>query len=294
MSISDHEARYTPSRWSKRFGAEEILLHYYKFAAAVTKKARSTVNCELDIPYGNSDFAKYDVYGTNLPKDAPIFVYIHGGYWMEGSRDVATFAVPVFVARGIKVITVGYDLYPRVRLGDIISDIKMAIEEILKLALNDGSSCVWVAGHSAGAHLATSLLFDESWLDRMTKQGYMNLLKGVVLIGGIYGLNPLLNTTVNNTLNLTKNEIAAYSFTSLDTSKNKSINGLKVIVTVGECDSPQFIDESRKCAQKLITMVDDVQYLLLREHTDHFDIVEKLTEPEFLLTKTILANMSCA
>ncbi|XP_076661231.1 kynurenine formamidase [Halictus rubicundus] len=293
MSISDREVRYTPSRWSKRFGPEEILMHYYKFVTAVTKKVRSTVNCELDVPYGNSACTKYDVYGTDLPKDAPIFVYIHGGYWQEGSRDVATFAVPVFVAQGIKVITIGYDLCPHVRLGDIISEIKMAVEKILKLASNNGASCVWVAGHSAGAHLAASLLFDESWLDRMMKQGYMKLLKGLVLIAGIYDLNPLLNTTINDNLNLTKNEIAAYSFTNLDISKSKSINGLKVIVTDGECDTPEFIDESRKCAQKLVTMVDDVQYLLLREHIDHFDIVEKLTEPEFLLTKTILTNMSC-
>ena len=44
--------------------------------------------------------------------DSPIFIFIHGGYWQEGSKDLAAFAAPVFVNKGIKVITIGYDLCP--------------------------------------------------------------------------------------------------------------------------------------------------------------------------------------
>lgn len=44
--------------------------------------------------------------------DAPIFVFIHGGYWQEFSKDLAGFSVPLFVKNKIKVITVGYDLCP--------------------------------------------------------------------------------------------------------------------------------------------------------------------------------------
>lgn len=63
---------------------------------------------------------------------------------------------------------------------------------------------VWVAGHSAGAHLASSLLYDELWLDKMTKQGYLNLLKGIVLIGGVFNLKPIINTDISTALKLTK------------------------------------------------------------------------------------------
>lgn len=38
-------------------------------------------------------------------------------------------------------------------------------------------------------------------------------------------------------------------------------------------------------------MVDNVQYILLRENIDHFDIVENLTNEEFILTKLILRNI---
>ncbi|XP_061932795.1 kynurenine formamidase isoform X2 [Apis cerana] len=296
----------------------QILSNYCKFSKEVTENARKTLKCELDIPYGTTKGTKYDIYGTDLPKDSPIFIFIHGGYWQEGSKDVSAYAAPVFVNKGIKVITIGYDLCPNVKLRDIISQIKTAIAHILKSASSlkcrydiiniyiiilliyklqicinwmDLYRNVWISGHSAGAHLASSILYDKLWLDEMTKHEYLYLLKGIVLISGIFNLEPLVNTSNNTALKLTKNEIDAYSFTTLNIKNNTSIQGLKVIVTNGECDSPVFINESRECAQKLITMVDNVQYILLRENIDHFDIVENLTNEEFILTKLILRNI---
>ncbi|KAG6796750.1 kynurenine formamidase isoform X1 [Apis mellifera caucasica] len=289
--FSDQEVLYTPSKWSKRFDQMQILSNYCKFSKEVTENARKTLKCELDIPYGTSKGTKYDIYGTDLPKDSPIFIFIHGGYWQEGSKDISAYAAPVFVNKGIKVITIGYDLCPNVKLRDIISQIKTAIAHILKSASSLKCRNVWVSGHSAGAHLASSILYDKLWLDEMTKHGYLYLLKGIVLISGIFNLEPLVNTSNNTALKLTKNEIDAYSFTTLNTKNNIPIQGLKVIVTNGECDSPVFINESRECAQKLITIVDNVQYILLRENIDHFDIVENLTNEEFILTKLILRNI---
>ncbi|XP_076246144.1 kynurenine formamidase [Calliopsis andreniformis] len=291
MSISEHEKNYTPSCWSKRYESVQLLEHYFKFAAEVTRNARRNLKCDLKIPYDTTNRSYYDVYGTDLPKDAPVFVFIHGGYWQEGSPDISAFAAPVFIAKGIKVIVVGYDLCPDVRLGDIVSKIKKAVEQILSSASTNGSRAVWIAGHSAGAHLAASLLYDKSWLDKMAEKRFLDLIKGVVLICGIYNLKPLLDTSFNDALQLSRDEIEAYSFNAIDTKNHKSIQSLKVIVTMGECDSPIFINESRECAQKLITIVDNVQYLLLRENIDHFNIVEKFTDTKFILTKILLNDI---
>lgn len=40
--------------------------------------------------------------------------------------------------------------------------------------------------------------------------------------------------------------------------------------------------------QKIIPIVDNVEYLLLRNNIDHFDIVEKLLDPNYHLAKLIL------
>lgn len=103
---------------------------------------------------------------------------------------------------------------------------------------------------------------------------------------------------------------------TLNEAKDRHISGLKVTVTVGECDSPVFVNESREyakvlnkiliCAkyhkkkklcikiqiillfQKIIPIVDNVEYLLLRNNIDHFDIVEKFLDSNYHLSKLIL------
>ncbi|XP_018355516.1 PREDICTED: kynurenine formamidase [Trachymyrmex septentrionalis] len=287
MSLDDHERLYTPSEWSKRYNSEELLAHFFKFCEEVTEETRKTIKCELNVPYGPTERAKYDIYGVDLPKDAPIFIFIHGGYWQEFSKDLTGFAVPLFVKNKIKVITVGYDLCPNVRIGDIVAEIKSAVAQILKYAADSGSKYVCIAGHSAGAHLAACLLHDDDWINRMTKKGYFAILKEIILIGGIYNLKPITNTSFAVALKLTDEEIKKFSISTFDEAKDRRITNLKVIVVVGDCDSPAFIDESRKYAQKLISIVDNVEYLLLQD-IDHFDIVEKLLDPNYHLAKLIL------
>lgn len=55
---------------------------------------------------------------------------------------------------------------------------------------------IWLGGHSAGAHLAASMIHSEV---------YENVgINGFILISGIFDLNPLLKTTINNALKLNK------------------------------------------------------------------------------------------
>lgn len=75
--------------------------------------------------------------------DAPIFLFIHGGYWQEFSKDQAGFAVPNLVAHGIKVIVAGYDLCPNVKLTDIVREIKQLVQRVLALAHSSGSEYVY-------------------------------------------------------------------------------------------------------------------------------------------------------
>lgn len=286
--MSERERLYTPSEWSKRYGSEELHQQFFTFCAKITGKVQKTIKCELNVPYDTTERTKYDIYGIDLPEDAPIFVFIHGGYWQEFSKDLSGFAVPLFVENKIKVITIEYDLCPNVKLGDIVAQIKSAVEQILKYAADSGSKRICIAGHSAGAHLAATLLHDDDWINRMIQEGYFALLKEIVLIGGIYNIKPLVDTSFGIALQLTEKEIKNWSLLTLNEAKDRLINGLKVIVTVGECDSPVFINESREYAKKIIPIVDNVEYLLLRNNIDHFDIVEKLLDPNYHLAKLII------
>ncbi|XP_011500402.1 PREDICTED: kynurenine formamidase [Ceratosolen solmsi marchali] len=285
-----------PSCWSKRYESTELLEKYFKLAEDTTKEVRNSTEHELNISYGSSERTKYDIYGTNLPKNAPIFLFIHGGYWKEFSKDLSGLVVPNLIAHGIKVVVGGYDLCPNVRLTEIINQIKLLTEKILTMARLSGSQCVWIGGHSAGAHLAAALIHDQNWLDLIASHGLLTLLKGLVLIGGIYAIEPLLGTSLKDCLNLSPDEIKSYTFAPFNESDVTEDNfialrDLKVIVTVGECDSPIFIEESRRYSRRLIKLVDNVEFLFLRG-IDHFDIIENLTNKEYHLSKVLIKNLT--
>ncbi|EFN83095.1 Probable arylformamidase [Harpegnathos saltator] len=284
--LKEKEKLYTPSEWSKRYKPEEVMEQFMKFCTEVTEEVRESIKCELDVPYGTTERTIYDIYGTDLPKDAPILVFIHGGYWQEFSKDLTGFSVPLFVKNKIKVITVEYDLCPNVRVSDIIVQVKSACEQILKYAADNGCKSVLISGHSAGAHLAASLLHDVEWMKRMEQQGYLALLKGIVLIAGLYDIRPIVDVSHSAVLNFTDEEVKRISWFLCDEPKER-IHGLKVIVTIGDCDSPAFIDDSCRYIQKIISMVNNVEFHLLRD-IDHFDIVEKLLDPDYVLAKSML------
>jgi len=44
---------------------------------------------------------------------APIFVYIHGGYWQHLSLEMSSFMAKTFCQAGAVVVAVGYELAPK-------------------------------------------------------------------------------------------------------------------------------------------------------------------------------------
>ena len=49
-----------------------------------SEKARATLECRLDIPYGPSRKEKLDIFPA-AQKGAPINIFIHGGAWKSGN-----------------------------------------------------------------------------------------------------------------------------------------------------------------------------------------------------------------
>lgn len=71
------------------------------------------ISCQqFPCPFSNAIF-NYFCFMSLLSTDAPILVYIHGGYWQELSRDQSAYCVVPQYQSGIRVIVVGYDLAPR-------------------------------------------------------------------------------------------------------------------------------------------------------------------------------------
>lgn len=71
--------------------------------------------------------------------DAPIFIYIHGGYWQALDKTISAYAVRPLVEAAIKVIVLEYDLCPYITLEQLVDQIQRAGIFIVNYANSIGS-----------------------------------------------------------------------------------------------------------------------------------------------------------
>lgn len=75
--------------------------------------------------------------------DAPIFIYIHGGYWQEPiDKSISAYTVQPFVDAGHKVIVLDYDLCPNITLEQLVNQIQRAGIFIVNYATSMGTKYV--------------------------------------------------------------------------------------------------------------------------------------------------------
>ncbi|KFQ13497.1 Kynurenine formamidase, partial [Leptosomus discolor] len=138
---------------------------------------------------------------------------------------------------------------------------------------------VYLCGHSAGAHLAAMVLSTD-WME----YGVVPDIKGAVLVSGVYDLEPILHTYVNDVLNMSR-EVAHRNSPMLHiTPAMPAAAACEVLVAVAQHDSPEFRRQSQEYSQALRAAGWTVSMLDLAG-MDHFDIIEKLSEESYVLTQ---------
>ncbi len=153
----------------------------------------------LDLAYAGTERTKWDFYPAQNP-EAPCFIFIHGGYWQMNRReDFAVFAAP-FVARGWSAALPGYSLAPEASLTQIVGELRTALDWFGENAKAHGIAAkkIVLSGWSAGAHLAAMLLDHP-------------IVTAGLAISGVYELEPIRDTYLNEKLRLSDAEIAEFS-----------------------------------------------------------------------------------
>lgn len=130
----------------------------------------------------------------------PVAVFIHGGYWQALDSSFFSHLARGLNSHGVSVAIPNYDLCPAVSVGDIVEQMRAATRELAKL----GRRLV-ISGHSAGGHLAACMLATD-WrsLDAALPE---DLVIGAYAISGLFDLERLVPTSVNNALHL--NDLSA-------------------------------------------------------------------------------------
>ena len=98
-------------------------------------------------------------------KDFDLFVYIHGGGLVEGSKALSREFTEAITNEGVALASLDYRMYPDARFPDYIED---CAEAVRWLSDNIGryGSCrrILLGGSSAGGYISMMLCFDKRYL----------------------------------------------------------------------------------------------------------------------------------
>jgi acetyl esterase/lipase len=159
---------------------------------------RAARNSLLDIPYGDRERTRIDLYPADSTT-APCLVFLHGGYWQRNSREVFAMLVEGVAAHGWSVAIPGYTLAPEVSLTEIVTEVSRSLDWLAQNGAAYGiSGPVVLSGWSAGAQLVAMAL------------DHPRVTAGLA-ISGVYDLAPIRDTGLNNALKLTDQEVAGLS-----------------------------------------------------------------------------------
>ncbi|XP_059852956.1 kynurenine formamidase isoform X4 [Delphinus delphis] len=198
------------------------------------------------------------------------------------SKDSSAFMVGPLTAQGVAVVIAAYDVAPKGTLDQMVAQVTQSIVFVQKQY--PGNQGIYLCGHSAGAHLAAMMLL-ANW----TKHGVTPNLKGFFLVSGIYDLEPVMHTSENASL-LTTLEDAQRNSPQwhLKTAPTQPVDpACRILVTVGQHDSPEFHRQSRELYQTLRRGGWKVSFEELHD-VDHFEILWNLTQKDYMLTQVPL------
>lgn len=190
----------------------------------------------VDLAYGPGRFETLDLYRPAGAKRAPIFVFIHGGYWQASDKvQHAQFAQGLLDA-GYAVAMPNYGLAPdnplEASIAQSVAALNFLVDEADALGLD--ASSLHISGHSAGGHLAAMALLAQD----------APPIASALLLSGLYDLKPLGHLPLGRLLGLDD----AARATRLSPIVQPRPQSTRLAFAVGEGESDAFKAQSTALA----------------------------------------------
>ena len=234
---------------------------------------RARPDAALDIRYGDAPRALLDYFPCRTP-NAPLFIFFHGGYWLRNHKDMFSFIANGPLAKGFNVAVPGYTLAPQARLSQITAEATLAVNFLVKSAewLGFRRNRIIAGGWSAGGHLAATLMHHSD-------------ISGVLGISGIYDLEPIALCDLNETLDLSTEEVER-----LSPIRMVGKRAARLKLAYGGDEVSELQRQSIDFAEAGCKADAAAEVIRLKGH-HHFSILDELSNTEGQLVK-ILSSMT--
>ncbi len=149
--------------------------------------------------YGGHSRQVLDVYrpAASSGETSPVVIFFYGGRWQKGSRRDYGFVANALAEKGIVTVVPDYRVHPEVRFPSFVEDGAEVVRWVRRNIADYGGDAkqIFLMGHSAGAHIAALLAFDERYLGTMKGS---DGLAGFIGLAGPYDFLPLTDPTLKD------------------------------------------------------------------------------------------------
>ena len=225
-SPTELEREYTPASC-----VEDVQIYLNQYASAGAR-SRLTIRHEK-LKYGqHADEWLWFAQSPETENRAKgLVAFVHGGFWRRLSADDGTFLTRDWHQLGYDFASINYSLCPNEPLETLIDQTQRAIHF---LQTTHDAKSITLIGHSAGAHLIAMALSSNSTI-KFAK---------AILVSGIYDLEPIVKTSVNDATQLDAD--SAKRLSPINLTSQASNTPLTVIW--GENETDEFKRQSRNFA----------------------------------------------
>ena len=222
-----------------------------------SRRAGEMSDLAKDLAYGPHARHKLDIFSAG--QDAPVLVFLRGGYWRVGEKEDRWFPALEWLPRKVSWVVPNYRLAPDARLPDIVADAQAAIDWILAQGAAHGidPARIHLVGNSAGAHLAA-----------MVAAGPVGqAIRSLTLLSGLFDLEPLLDEEPNDWLKLDRDLALAMS-----PLRHPPPPNLPTTICCGDNETDVFKDQSARYAATLRDNGNPVEHFL-SPGCNHMEII---------------------
>lgn len=267
LPLAERELAYAPS--SSIGGDYAPFVREYATRSAAAQRTHAVRG---NLAYGVARSNTLDLFlppagGRSGPGLPPLLVFIHGGYWQELSKNESLFAAEACIAAGAAFAALDYTLAPHATVARMVLECRHALRWLHTHASERGFDArrIVVAGSSAGAHLAAMCCLRGWPGDGDLPDG---LPAAAVLVSGVYELSPLLGTSINDALALTRESAAQVSPIRFDLAGFPP-----ALVCWGEIETEMFKAQSHAFAQAVGAVAATAPSVFEVPGRNHFDVI---------------------
>ncbi len=260
---------------------DEILVRW----AADSETYYAESDCERDISYGPRAEEILDIFKPANVDNAPVLIFIHGGYWRALDKKDHAFLPKPFVDAGVLVVSINYTLCPEVKIDEITRQARAACAWVWRNAASYGGDPdrIHIFGHSAGGHLAAAVATTD-WPEYEAGLP-KGLLKSATPISGLFDLQPILLISVNNDVHLDPDSAVRCS-----PANSAPGHDIAMTIAVGGAETKEFRRQSQYLHERWDNKLRSIDYLEA-DGANHFTVIENMVDPSNILTRKILDHI---